>query len=221
MKPNIYPDLEHTINNATIPVLVVVTIAADCKGFVGQYGESIKGEIDKLPPNTIGLVSLCFEEAETSFPVIQAPSLYYFLPQNQAPIFWRGQDALNRLQEDLKVIQAMHTQGLSEHDARFTPEVKSDIEKVDTMLATEDVSQFPSTFQQGRNLAKEMWNLGKKAATLQPLIVEADIAHERLETCLACPEFEAETSKCRKCGCGMKLKTNLSTATCPLQKWAR
>jgi hypothetical protein len=221
MKPNIYPDLEHTINNATIPVLVVVTIAADCKGFVGQYGESIKGEIDKLPPNTIGLVSLCFEEAETSFPVIQAPSLYYFLPQNQTPIFWRGQDALHRLQEDLKVIQAMHTQGLSEHDARFTPEVKADIEKVDVMLATEDVSQFPSLFQQGRNLAAEMWKLGKKAATLQPVLASADVAFERLQTCSTCPEFEAESGRCKKCGCGMRLKTHILNSSCPLSKWVR
>jgi hypothetical protein len=221
MKPNTYTDLHHTIENATIPVLVVITIAENCKDFVGQYGEAISTEIGKLPLNTIGLVSLCFEDAEINFPSIQAPALYYFLPKNQTQIFWRGQDALHRLQEDLKVIQAMHTQGLSEHDARFTPEVKADIEKVDTMLEGEELSVFPSVFQQGRNLAKEMWNLGKKAATLQPLLVEADVAFERLNTCQACPEFEPESSRCKKCGCGMKIKSHLQTATCPLQKWAR
>ena len=221
MNPNTYTDLHHTIENATIPVLVVITIAENCKDFVGQYGEAISTEIGKLPPNTIGLVSLCFEDAEINFPSIQAPALYYFLPKNQTPIFWRGQDALHRLQEDLKVIQAMHTQGLSEHDARFTPEVKADIEKVDTMLETEKLSEFPSLFQQGRNLAAEMWKVGKKAATLQPVLASADLAFERLQTCSTCPEFEAESGRCKKCGCGMRIKTHILGSSCPLAKWVR
>jgi hypothetical protein len=115
----------------------------------------------------------------------------------------------------------MFAEGISEHDARFTPEVKAEIEKVDTMLATEKLSEFPSLFQQGRNLAAEMWKLGKKAATLQPVLASADLAFERLQTCSTCPEFEAESGRCKKCGCGMRLKTHILGSVCPLAKWAR
>lgn len=220
MLDNTFKPLYDVIEQADFPVLVIVTIADD-PTFKGQYTDSINAEIAKLPKNEIGLFHLGYAESEMTFPRLQAPMTYYFLPKNHTPIFWRGQDALQRLQEDIKVIRTMFLTGVSEHEARFTPEVKADIDKVDTMLASEKLTEFPSVFQQGRNLAKEMWNLGKKAAQLQPLLVEADVAFERLQTCQTCPEFEAETSKCRKCGCGMLMKTQLSTASCPLAKWAR
>lgn len=220
MLDNTYKPLFDVIEQADFPVLVVVTVADD-PTIKGQYTDTINAAIAKLPKNEIGLFHLGYAETEITFPRIHAPMTYYFLPRNHTPVFWRGQDALARLQEDIKIIRTMFLTGVSEHDARFTPEVVADIKKVDTMLETEDITAFPSMFQQGRNLAKDMWNLGKKAMTLQPLLAEADIALERLETCQACPEFEAETARCRKCGCGMKLKTHLLGSQCPLQKWAR
>ena len=214
-------DIIPTIDNADRPILLVVIAAEKCVDFKGQFTEAIEVGITKLPLNSVGLLVACYTEAELVVPRIQAPALYYFLPKNQEPILWRGQDAVHRLAEDLGVITRMFAEGISEHDARFTPEVKAEIEKVDTMLATEKLSEFPSLFQQGRNLAAEMWKLGKKAATLQPVLASADVAFERLQTCSTCPEFEAESGRCKKCGCGMRLKTHILNSSCPLSKWVR
>ena len=216
---NTIQDIIPTIDNADRPILVIVLAAEKCTDFKGQFTEAIEAGIAKLPLNAVGLLVVCYTEAELVVPRIQVPALYYFLPKNQEPILWRGQDAVHRLAEDLGVITRMFAEGISEHDARFTPEVKAEIEKVDTMLATEKLSEFPSLFQQGRNLAAEMWKLGKKAATLQPVLASADLAFERLQTCSTCPEFEAESGRCKKCGCGMKIKAHILGSECPLKKW--
>ena len=48
---------------------------------------------------------------------------------------------------------------------------------------------------------------------------EKDIATERYNICLKCPELIKVTKQCRKCGCFMVAKTKLANATCPLGKW--
>lgn len=52
------------------------------------------------------------------------------------------------------------------------------------------------------------------------LIEDKDIIAKRLEICKACPELIQATSQCKKCGCVMTLKTKLSSAECPIGKWA-
>lgn len=46
-----------------------------------------------------------------------------------------------------------------------------------------------------------------------------DIAQSRFDICKVCPELIPVTQQCKKCGCMMKLKTQLPHATCPLGKW--
>lgn len=41
----------------------------------------------------------------------------------------------------------------------------------------------------------------------------------RLEICQSCDWFRQRSQTCRKCGCFMKLKTQLEEAKCPLGKW--
>ena len=48
---------------------------------------------------------------------------------------------------------------------------------------------------------------------------EKDIATERYNICLQCPELIKVTKQCRRCGCFMVAKTKLANATCPLGKW--
>jgi hypothetical protein len=67
----------------------------------------------------------------------------------------------------------------------------------------------------------------KKLGTTRPWDVvnpnipkaEDSEAERRLNICLACPELIQATKQCRQCGCFMKLKTRIASATCPLQKW--
>ena len=45
----------------------------------------------------------------------------------------------------------------------------------------------------------------------------SDQSAERLEICHTCPQYN--DGRCLQCGCSMQLKTQLSTAHCPLRKW--
>jgi hypothetical protein len=49
--------------------------------------------------------------------------------------------------------------------------------------------------------------------------VSEEIINERLSICHTCPAFRPLTQTCKKCGCFMKMKTQLEKAYCPLGKW--
>ena len=42
---------------------------------------------------------------------------------------------------------------------------------------------------------------------------------QRLEICRSCEFFKHGSQRCKKCGCFMKLKTELEQARCPIGKW--
>jgi len=46
-----------------------------------------------------------------------------------------------------------------------------------------------------------------------------ELQEQRYSVCRSCPEFIDLTTQCKKCGCIMKLKTRLSAAQCPINKW--
>lgn len=46
-----------------------------------------------------------------------------------------------------------------------------------------------------------------------------ETAEYRLEICKGCDFFRPKTQTCKKCGCFMKMKTQLEKAYCPLGKW--
>jgi hypothetical protein len=56
---------------------------------------------------------------------------------------------------------------------------------------------------------------------LNPKTIKAseDVAAQRFDICLSCPELIKVTKQCKKCGCFMAAKTKLESAKCPLGKW--
>lgn len=46
-----------------------------------------------------------------------------------------------------------------------------------------------------------------------------ELANERYNICLSCPELIQLTKQCKKCGCFMAVKTKLKEAVCPIGKW--
>ena len=46
-----------------------------------------------------------------------------------------------------------------------------------------------------------------------------ELAQYRLEICKGCEFYRSKTNQCKKCGCFMKLKTQLENAKCPIGKW--
>ena len=49
--------------------------------------------------------------------------------------------------------------------------------------------------------------------------VETEMAEQRFNICLECPQLIKLTNQCKECGCLMNLKTKLPNASCPLGKW--
>lgn len=46
-----------------------------------------------------------------------------------------------------------------------------------------------------------------------------EIAEYRLKICQGCEFFKKNGSRCKKCGCFMKLKTLIEKSRCPIGKW--
>lgn len=48
---------------------------------------------------------------------------------------------------------------------------------------------------------------------------DIELINKRMSICLECPELIKITKQCKKCGCFMSVKTKLTNAACPLEKW--
>ena len=91
-------------------------------------------------------------------------------------------------------------------------------------------TKFPSMFQMGRNLVKDIWTGVKAKSKGYQWMVSADEAYKRLEICKVCPFFkydqvnpktEVADGRCLKCGCFMNIKAHWSHAECPIGKWGK
>lgn len=91
------------------------------------------------------------------------------------------------------------------------------IEQERQRLIEEDLTKFPSIFQQARNLAKQAWVSGTGVLQGKAFLTTAEKAYARLEICKTCEFFK--DSRCLKCGCFMEKKAHVELATCPINKW--
>ena len=51
------------------------------------------------------------------------------------------------------------------------------------------------------------------------MLHDQDIIDRRWAECQNCEHLIKATNQCKKCGCFMKLKTRVATASCPVGKW--
>lgn len=50
----------------------------------------------------------------------------------------------------------------------------------------------------------------------EPVMATAEEQARRLAICVACPEYDPDASRCRKCGCHARAKLSLAASRCPL-----
>lgn len=98
-------------------------------------------------------------------------------------------------------------------------------EMIDYRLEINDIERArqKDMAQQVPSLAEMSTGLLKTAGiALRNGKVDASTREARMETCKACPSFNAKTSQCKECGCLMVAKTwiNGGPGLCPLAKWA-
>lgn len=77
--------------------------------------------------------------------------------------------------------------------------------------------RMPATGTLVTNVVKAAANEAKAIVNQVPK-VEAEEAERRLNICKGC-EFFVDDKRCLKCGCFMKAKVHLRSATCPEKKW--
>lgn len=94
---------------------------------------------------------------------------------------------------------------------------QEEYEKIKQKYETESLAQFPSVFQQARNLAKQMWVSGLDKAKGKPFLSTPEKAAARMAICETC-EFLKE-NRCVKCGCYMSAKIHIESSGCPINKW--
>ena len=161
---------------------------------------------------------MCYNDNNMPFPRVLPDALYYFAPQNQTPLFWRPSNhVISDIHGDIDAAFKM-MQGATYAEARFSGNDRVNYENSEKYVQ-EDVSTFPSAFQQARNLVKDIWRAGKNAAQGLPVIAPAEEGFKRLQICEGCDKFDKDTQRCKECGCFMKTKTQLAGASCPLNKW--
>lgn len=219
MKPNEIQDLREVIDSSSAPVVVLV-IAEGCENVKPTAQDLLEKELIRIP-HPVTYRHICVSEEEMSFPRYGTPALYFFLPKNQTPVFWRTMGIMSTLEKDIETVYTMMTKQVSYEEARFEPEDFKKIQEVDDFLQKEEknMTSFPSAFQQARGLAKEMWKASKVAAKGLPVLVDAETGFQRFSTCQSCEHFEKSSNRCKQCGCFMKTKTQLASASCPVGKW--
>lgn len=85
-------------------------------------------------------------------------------------------------------------------------------------LQHENIEQFPSLFQQARNVLKQAWlSASDTVFNNRPFLSTPEKAKARLDICSTC-EFLKE-NRCLKCGCFMDKKVHIESAQCPVNKW--
>lgn len=217
MTAELFPDLKKIIDEAQHPVLAVV-LSDGCEKFKGLFLTDLEEKISKQA-NPVHLHVVCYPESYQVFPLPMTQIVYYFAPKNYVPLFHRRGNNAMSVEIDIAAATKM-IQGKDYLDAAYHPEIKKQYELTEDMIKTEDTSKFPSLFQQARNFAKEMWASGKNAANGLPILVDANTAFERFNMCQSCEFLKTEQFRCEKCGCFMKTKTQLASASCPIGKWS-
>ena len=78
---------------------------------------------------------------------------------------------------------------------------------------------FPSLTTQAKNLSSTAFDALRATMGGQQVRAQSEEFDRRLQICFECDSYEAESIRCRECGCHLKAKARLSVAKCPLEKW--
>lgn len=79
-------------------------------------------------------------------------------------------------------------------------------------------TEITAKIEKEKLLHEELINQELDSDKEQGFLVDSEIQEERYSICKACPSFTL-LKTCKECGCIMPLKTRLSSASCPLEKW--
>jgi hypothetical protein len=79
--------------------------------------------------------------------------------------------------------------------------------------------EFPSGADQLKSITQLIQNVILDAVKGNDVFVEDNLEKTRIEICNSCKRFDAESRRCKECGCFMDQKVSYSAAKCPLNYW--
>ena len=210
-------EVQRKIDEAEDVVPVLVTIGS-CQA--NRWQDQLYSSIKALDLELPSLMVLCYDEDDLPWPLPLSPVVYYFEPGNHKPIFftYRG-TRMDALERDVEKARLMWREGLSFDDASFSAEERELIENQEERLEKELADpKYPSKLKQALSLGREAFRAAKAKGKGLPVMATADQVAERLEICGSCEHYTAD-DRCTQCGCYMKVKSTLTTASCPIGKW--
>ena len=80
---------------------------------------------------------------------------------------------------------------------------------------------YPSLFQQGKNLAGFTWELLNYITKNEDkvLFVSDEVYKDRVSICRSCDRYDELENRCMECGCYVPGKAKIILDSCPLEKW--
>ncbi len=210
-------ELEQIILNSEKIVVLLVSSIKD------NEISTMQMELDELIIKSnfkemVNYYTLSFDENNLPFPYPLTNVLYWFAPKTLEPLFYKqGQTAIFDFFKDFTVARKM-INGASFIEATRSNEDIQFIKKTEEEFTEIDDQKLPPTTQMLKNFGKEMWNSAKRFGYDLPVLVPSEISLKRYEECNSCEHF-TEQARCTKCGCFMKTKVNLASASCPVGKW--
>ena len=165
--------------------------------------------------------TICLNENEMPFPRPMTKILYYFKPHDLNPIIHRvDTDVGDFFEFDVNNVKRI-IDGEDPDTVFYTEEQFETNKQVEEMFEEEQKrsDKFPSKLNMIRSAAKQLYYSAKSAKRGLPVFVSSDVAQERFEICNDCDMFDKKTTRCKECGCFMKIKINLADVKCPIDKW--
>ena len=202
-----------------LPILVLI-VAEGCH----EHAPAVVEEITRLLDSNnleVKFYTICLDENQMPFPRPMTKILYYFKPHDLTPIVYRENlDIINLFSYDVNNIQRI-INGEDPDTVFYTEEQFETNKQVEEMFKEERKrsDKFPSKLDMIRSAAKQLYYSAKSAKRGLPVFVSSDVAQERFEICNDCDMFDKKTTRCKECGCFMKIKINLADVKCPIDKW--
>jgi hypothetical protein len=88
-------------------------------------------------------------------------------------------------------------------------------------LINGNMSEFPSIPEQANNLVSLIQDAIMDAISGNEIFATDEEKDRRLSICRSCPEYHAESIRCKNCGCFLENKVIYTAAKCPLDKWVQ
>jgi hypothetical protein len=132
---------------------------------------------------------------------------------------WTDQSVKEKAEEIIKKDKEKAAQAIFETNSEKLKEENALRVVAVNELKKQFIQQYPSLFQQAKNLTTSLTNWVKDGVK----VVSEEVLNQRMDICKKCEFWDSEafagTGRCSKCGCSTQAKLRMATEKCPIDKW--